>query len=260
MKAPARPGLLRQIREDVAAVRARDPAARGALEVLAVYPGLHAVLAHRLSHRLWVAGWRFGARFIAFLSRMVTGIDIHPGAVIGSRLFIDHGAGVVIGETAEIGDDVTLYQGVTLGGVSLSKSKRHPTLGNGVLVGAGAKVLGAFTVGANARIGANSVVIAEVPEAATVVGVPGRIVAASQRRPGIDLDHHLIPDPVGKAIQCLIDRIDVLEHRLALAEGADKAAGLACGEAACDAQCIDTGRALPPVVVPPSPLPMEYSR
>src|SRR5690242_16482407 len=164
------------LREAVQAYRERDPAARSSAEVLLCYPGLHAVLWHRLSHGLWRRGFRLAGRFSAHIARWLTGIEIHPGAKIGRRFFIDHGMGVVIGETAEIGDDVTLYHGVTLGGVSWNKGKRHPTLGNNVVVGAGAKILGPFTVGENARVGSNSVVVHEVPPGATVVGIPARIV------------------------------------------------------------------------------------
>ncbi len=211
--APA-PGFLRRLREDIGCVFERDPAARGRLEVLLTYPGVHALLLHRVAHALWRFGLRFAARFLSFVARMLTQIDIHPGATVGRRLFIDHGCGVVIGETAEIGDDVTLYHGVTLGGVSWNPGKRHPTLGDGVVVGAGAKILGPITVGRNARVGANSVVVQDVPDGMTVVGIPGRVVLplASRRitEHGIDLDHHLMPDPVGKAISCLLGRISGL--------------------------------------------------
>jgi serine O-acetyltransferase len=212
-------GLLAMIREDVACVPQRDPAARSALEVVLLYPGVHALIWHRLAHRLWLSGYKFAARAISWFARLVTNIDIHPGATIGERFFIDHGAGVVIGETAIIGDDVTMYHGVTLGGTSWSAGKRHPTVEDGALIGAGAKILGPITVGPRARIGANSVVIEDVPPEMTVVGIPGRIVREQRRRSGvdgrIDLEHHLIPDPVGDAISVLIDRIDFLEARLA---------------------------------------------
>ncbi|MBT0960506.1 serine O-acetyltransferase [Denitromonas iodatirespirans] len=211
-------GLWATLREDLACVFERDPAARSTVEVLVTYPGVHAVLAHRLSHRLWRSGWRFGARFLAFLARAVTNVDIHPGAVIGRRLFIDHGAGVVIGETAEVGNDVTLYHGVTLGGTSSRRGKRHPTLADGVVVGAGAKVLGPIRVGERVRVGANSVVIKDVPAERTVVGIPGRIVEtrrADTRDDGIDLNHHLMPDPVAKSLSCLLERIETLEGELA---------------------------------------------
>ncbi len=202
-------------REDVSCVFARDPAARNLLEVLLVYPGVHAVLIHRVSHALWLVNWKLTARFLSAFTRWLTNVDIHPGATIGRRFFIDHGAGVVIGETAEIGNDVTLYHGVTLGGTSWDQHKRHPTLGDNVLVGAGAKILGAITLGNNVRVGANSVVTKDVPPCCTVIGIPGRIIQTRgvkiQNARGIDLDHHLIPDPMTKAINCLIERIDKLE-------------------------------------------------
>ncbi len=208
-------GLLRQWREDIACVFQRDPAARTVFEVLTTYPGVHALMMHRVSHRLWRRNWRYLARWLAFVGRFVSNVDIHPGASIGARFFIDHGACVVIGETAVIGNDVTLYHGVTLGGTSWNKGKRHPTLGNGVMVGAGAKILGNICVGDNSRVGANSVVIEDVPADCTVVGIPGKVVklreAGFANAYGIDLDHHLIPDPVGKAIACLLSRIDALE-------------------------------------------------
>ncbi len=175
---------LSRFKEDIEAILARDPAARSWFEVLTCYPGLHALWLHRLNHALWLgqlSPFRWLARFLAMLTRWLTGIEIHPGAQIGRRVFIDHGHGVVIGETAEIGDDCTIYQGVTLGGTSLVKGqKRHPTLGVGVVVGAGAKVLGPFTVGAHAKIGSNAVVVAPVPESATVVGIPARLVDESK--------------------------------------------------------------------------------
>ncbi|WP_420836859.1 serine O-acetyltransferase [Aquabacter cavernae] len=213
-------GLWRRIREDVACVRSRDPAARSTLEVILLYPGVHALIWQRLSHRLWTGGFKFPARFLSWLARALTNVDIHPGARIGRRFFIDHGAGVVIGETAEVGDDVTLYHGVTLGGTSWSPGKRHPTLKDGVLVGAGAKILGPIIVGAGARVGANSVVIEDVAPRMTVVGIPGRVVKPleDRRRLGdgrIDLEHHLMPDPVGEAIASLLDRIEFLEARVA---------------------------------------------
>lgn len=238
-----KPGLLSLLREDVDSVLDRDPAARGRLEVLVTYPGLHAILLHRLAHGLWRREFRFSARFLAFLGRLVTNVDIHPGATIGRRFFVDHGAGVVIGETSEIGDDVTLYQGVTLGGTTLAKGKRHPTLKDGVLVGAGAKVLGAYTIGENARIGANSVVIGDVPPGMTVVGIPGRVVLPEDRRRrvvgDVDLDHHLMPDPVGRALACLVDRITELEARLAevAPPRTPTDACHLCGEP-CDGACI----------------------
>jgi serine O-acetyltransferase len=204
--------------EDIGCVMARDPAARNVVEIALTYPGVHAVIFYRVAHRLWIWKLRFPARLLSWLGRLLTNVDIHPGATIGRRLFIDHGAGVVIGETAEVGDDVTLYHGVTLGGTSWSTGKRHPTVLSGVLVGAGAKILGPITIGADARIGANSVVIEDVPPGMTVVGIPGKIVRSpSDRRRidgRIDLDHHLIPDPVGDALTVLIDRIGFLEARV----------------------------------------------
>ena len=210
--------LLALIRQDIACVRLRDPAARSQLETLLTYPGIHAIIWYRLAHRLWIAGWRFPARLLSWFGRFLSNVDIHPGATIGSRFFIDHGACVVIGETAEIGNDVTLYHGVTLGGVSWSPGKRHPTLEDGVVVGAGAKILGPITVGSGARVGANSVVIESTPPDVTVVGVPAKVVRPqrSHRRfvGHIDLDHHLMPDPVGDAIAVLLDRVEFLEARL----------------------------------------------
>ncbi|NOS73036.1 MAG: serine O-acetyltransferase [Methyloglobulus sp.] len=204
-------------KEDVHCVFGRDPAAHSVWEILLTYSGVHAVLMHRVSHRLWKANWKLIARILGAIAKMFTSVDIHPGATIGRRLFIDHALGVVIGETAEIGNDVTLYHGVTLGGTTWNKQKRHPTLGNNVLVGSGAKILGAITLGNNVRVGANSVVVKDVPPCCTVVGIPGRIIQSKgtqiQSRHGIDLDHHLIPDPVGKAIACLIERIDELEAK-----------------------------------------------
>jgi serine O-acetyltransferase len=213
-----KPGLLKLVKEDVDSVFERDPAARNKLEVLTTYPGVHAIIAHRIAHSLWKSGWCYMARLISFVSRIWSNIDIHPGATVGRRFFIDHGAGVVIGETAEIGDDVTLYHGVTLGGTSWNKGKRHPTLQNGVMVGAGAKILGPIVIGVQARVGANSVVVSDVPEGQTVVGIPGKVVRVREAgvlNPyGIDLNHHLIPDPVGKAISCLMERITEMENQL----------------------------------------------
>ena len=238
-RASARPGLFSILREDVACVFQRDPAARSTLELLTIYPGIHALVLHRLAHQLWTRRWHYPARFISWIARVVTAIDIHPGARIGRRFFIDHGCGVVIGETAEIGDDVTLYHGVTLGGTTWNAGKRHPTLGSGVVVGAGAKILGAITVGDNARIAANSVVIDDIDPGMTVVGIPGRMVLPRTRRriaQGIDLDHHQMPDPVGKAIGCLLERIAELETEVARLAGqpSNDAAG-ACR--ACDDTC-----------------------
>ena len=173
---PATPSLLWLIREDIGCVRQRDPAARGQFETLLTYPGIHALIWYRVANRLWLSGWRFPARLLSWFGRFVSNVDIHPGARIGHRFFIDHGACVVIGETAEIGDDVTLYHGVTLGGTSWYPGKRHPTLEDGVVVGAGAKILGPITVGAGARVGANSVVIESTPPDVTVVGIPARVL------------------------------------------------------------------------------------
>lgn len=219
--------ILATIRADLASIRGRDPAARGTLETALTYPGFHAASTHRISHALWRRGVKFPARALSYLARMFTGIDIHPGAQIGPGFFIDHGAGVVIGETAVIGRDVTLYHGVTLGGVSWSPGRRHPSLGDGVMVGAGAKILGPIHVGAGARVGANSVVVEDVPEGATVVGIPARIVR-TERAPSadpyrVDLDHHLMPDPVGRTLARLADRIAFLEARLAARDRADAA-------------------------------------
>lgn len=217
MSVPRR-SLRTLIAGDIACVKARDPAARSALEIVLTYPGVHAVIWHRAANAMWRRGLRFPARLVSWFARLVTNVDVHPGATIGERFFIDHGAGVVVGETAEIGDDVTLYHGVTLGGTSWSPGKRHPTLESGVLVGAGAKILGAVTVGAGCRVGANSVVVNDVPPGMTVVGIPGRIVRGPvrQRVDGrIDLSHHLIPDPVGDALAQLIDQVDFLETRVA---------------------------------------------
>ncbi len=207
------------VRGDIACVFQRDPAARTRWEVITTYPGVHAILLYRLGNSLWRRGWRYLPRVLSYIARIWTSIDIHPGATIGRRFFIDHGAGVVIGETAEVGDDVTLYHGVTLGGVSWNKGKRHPTLGDEVVVGAGAKILGPIEIGRGARVGANSVVIAPVPENKTVVGIPGKVVRSRQVDDGhpvegIDLNHHLIPDPVAEAISCLLDRIRQLEEQV----------------------------------------------
>jgi serine O-acetyltransferase len=211
------------MREDVLCVKARDPAAKHTLEIVLTYPGVHAIIHYRMANWLWRKGVRFPARLLSWFARLVTNVDIHPGATIGARFFIDHGACVVIGETAEVGDDVTMYHGVTLGGTSWSPGKRHPTLERGVLVGAGAKILGPITVCAGARIGANSVVVEDVPPGMTVVGIPGKIVrdARDRRRIDgrIDLEHHLIPDPVGEALIQLIDRIDFLEARVGHLQG-----------------------------------------
>ena len=206
--------MFRRLREDIASIFERDPAARSFLEVLLCYPGLHAVWMHRISHWFWKRGFFFFGRLISHVGRSLTGIEIHPGAKIGRKFFIDHGMGVVIGETAEIGDNVTLYHGVTLGGVSLEKTKRHPTIEDNVVIGSGAKVLGPFTVGKNSRIGSNSVVVKEVPSNSTVVGIPGRVVLAAERPAGkVDLEHGKLPDPEARAISCLFDQIRELERK-----------------------------------------------
>ena len=227
--------MFTRLREDIASVFARDPAARTTFEVLTTYPGLHALLIHRISHWLWQQGWKWFARWLSTLARWLTGIEIHPGAKIGRRFFIDHGMGVVIGETAEIGEDVTLYPGVTLGGTSWNKGKRHPTLENGVIVGAGAKILGPFTVGQGAKVGSNAVVTREVPAGATIVGIPGRIVKRAE--PDVPSDDLTVdpdkrksmqekfgfdaygiseemPDPVARSIHAMLDHMHAVDERL----------------------------------------------
>ncbi len=205
--------MFEQMRRDIRTVLKRDPAARSAVEVFFCYPGVHAIWFHRVAHRLWGWGWLALARFVSHVSRFLTGIEIHPAAKLGQGLFIDHGMGVVIGETSEIGENVTLLQGVTLGGTSLKREKRHPTLGRNVVVGAGAKILGAFTIGEGSRIGAGSVVVREVPPNSVVVGVPGRVTYRDGQRVAeqIDLDMTDLPDPLAKAIEQLLDRIQGLE-------------------------------------------------
>ena len=213
--------MFKSLQEDIEAVFQRDPAARSRLEVVLCYPGVHALIFHRLAHGLWRRGWLLAGRFVSQLGRFMTGIEIHPGAKIGRRFFIDHGMGVVIGETAEIGDDVTLYQGVTLGGVSLDPGKRHPTLGHGVIVGAGAAVLGPFTVGDGARVGSNAVVVKEVPPGVTVTGIPAR---PSGPRPVREEEFCFSPygttpgavavDPVTRSLERLAERVHELEERL----------------------------------------------
>lgn len=204
-----------EIHSDVKAVQDRDPAATSKLEILTSYPGLHALWLHRLAHRLYVMGVPIVPRWLSQFNRFLTGIEIHPGATIGRGLFIDHGAGVVIGETAEIGDNVTIYQGVTLGGTGKESGKRHPTVGDNVVFGAGAKVLGAIRIGDNAKVGAGSVVVADVPSDSTVVGNPGRPVLLEGKRVGIpDIDYRHLPDPVAEAVKCLVARIVDMEHEL----------------------------------------------
>ncbi len=214
-------------KEDIQSVFERDPAARNTFEILTAYPGIHAIIFHRMSHRLWNLGLKWPARMLSNVARWFTGIEIHPGAVIGRRFFIDHGMGVVIGETAVIGDDCTLYHGVTLGGTSWEKGKRHPTLANNVVVGAGAKVLGPILVGEGARIGSNSVVVKDVPAGATVVGVPGKLI--TPRRQEGDAHREAIAkkigfdaygatkdatDPVAHAINCMLDHMHVMDNKM----------------------------------------------
>ncbi|MCC5856075.1 MAG: serine O-acetyltransferase [Idiomarina sp.] len=237
--------MFRGIREDIASVYARDPAARHFFEVLTNYPGLHAIWIHRLSHRLWKWRLRWLARFISTIARWLTGVEIHPGAKIGRRFFIDHGMGVVIGETAEIGDDCTLYHGVTLGGISWKAGKRHPTLCDGVVIGAGAKVLGPITVHNNGRIGSNAVVVKDVPAGATVTGIPGRIVTPAgdqqtrEKRAEIaqkyGFDAYAIaadnPDPVATAIGRMLDHVHVMDERLhELCTAVNRMGGDVCSE------------------------------
>ena len=230
--------MFSRIREDIDSIIARDPAARNTWEVLTCYPGLHAVIMHRWAHWCWLREWRWLARFISHLGRAFTGIEIHPGARIGRRVFIDHGMGVVIGETAEVGDDCTIYQGVTLGGTSLHKgAKRHPTLERGAIIGAGAKVLGAFTVGEGAKVGSNAVVSKEVPAGATAVGIPARIIekdagnAKEQAAARMFAAYGLTPnadDPLSKALHGLIDNASTQEHQIVKILAALKAAGIDC--------------------------------
>lgn len=233
------------VKEDIRSVFERDPAARNSFEVLFHYPGLHAIWFHRISHKLW--GWRLYwlGRFLSNIARWLTGVEIHPGAKIGRRFFIDHGMGVVIGETAEIGDDVTIYHGVTLGGTSWNKGKRHPTLKDGVVIGAGAKVLGPLTVGYQARIGSNAVVVRDVPAKATMVGIPARVAKSgvdketSERREKMakayGFDAYAIaadnPDPVATAIGRMLDHVGVLDQKVSdLCQAVNKLGGDVCGE------------------------------
>ncbi len=211
--------VFKHLREQIDGMIARDPAARSRLEVALLYPGFHAMALHRLAHGAWRRGWYLTARGISQFGRFLTGIEIHPGARIGDRFFIDHGMGVVIGETAEIGDDVMLYHGVTLGGTSLAKGKRHPTIASGVIVGAGAKILGNITVGEGARVGSNAVVVSDVPAGATVVGIPGRVVTPRNRSETAGFLPYgtpcgEIPDPVARALQGLLDEVSGLRRRV----------------------------------------------
>jgi len=213
--------MFKRVREDIQTVFAKDPAARSLFDVVFCYPGLHASWLHRVAHFFWQKGLRFLARCISHMSRFITGIEIHPGAKIGQRCFIDHGSNVVIGETSEIGDDVLIYQGVTLGGTSLEKKKRHPTIGNNVEIGAGAIVLGPIKVGDGARIAAGSVVVKDVPNNATVIGVPGRIGLGFSMDEIRGLEHGKLPDPIADALQFvmkeqekLLKRIEQLEKKI----------------------------------------------
>jgi serine O-acetyltransferase len=234
--------MFKALREEIQSIFERDPAARSTFEVLTTYPGVHAVAMHRLAHRLW--GWRLRwlARVLSHLARWLTGIEIHPGAHIGRRFFIDHGMGVVIGETAVIGDDCTLYHGVTLGGTTWRKEKRHPTLGNQVVVGAGAKILGPIAIGDGARIGCNAVVVKDVPPGATVVGIPGRVVTPREdsryrqrremaRKIGFDAYGQTpeMPDPVAHAIDCMLDHMHLVDQKLNRLDRLLSQAGLSDG-------------------------------
>jgi len=207
--------MFQAIREQIQTVFRGDPAAKSAVEIFFCYPGFHAILLHRLGHKLHGAGFTLTARILSQFIRAATGIEIHPGAQIGRRCFIDHGAGVVIGETTEIGEDVLLYQGVTLGGTGKERGKRHPTIGNGVVIGAGAKILGNITIGAHTKVGAGSVVIHSVPANSTVVGVPGRVTRARVDT-GDNLEHGNLPDPEGQLIDDLARRIEQLEEQIRL--------------------------------------------
>lgn len=245
--------MFSRLREDLASVRERDPAARSTFEVLTCYPGVHALMFHRLAHGAWRRQWFWLGRFISHVSRFFTGIEIHPGAVIGRRVFIDHGMGVVIGETAEIGDDCTIYQAVTLGGTSLYRgTKRHPTLGKGVVVGAGAKVLGGFTVGDGAKIGSNAVVVKPVPAGATAVGNPARIIDAERDAEreqkaeqmgfsayGVTRD---MDDPVSKALHGLLDHAVDTDRRLQAIVARLEASGVRLEDAAASADDFDANR------------------
>ena len=237
--------MFSRIKEDIASVFDRDPAARNTFEVLTNYPGLHAIWVHRISHKLWCRNWKWLARTLSTLARWFTGIEIHPGATVGRRFFIDHGMGVVIGGTAEIGDDVTLYQGVTLGGTSWKAGKRHPTLEDNVVIGAGAKVLGPITLAKGAKVGSNSVVVKDVPENATAVGIPGRIVNAKKSETDnnrekvaqkFGFDAYAVssdnPDPVAKAIGRLLDHIHLMDNKVSdLCKEVNRLGGEVCQEA-----------------------------
>ena len=233
--------MFSQIKEDIHCVFARDPAAQSVFEVITTYPGFHALLMHRASHWLWGRGFTWSARYLSFLGRWLTGIEIHPGAQIGRRFFIDHGMGVVIGETAVIGDDCTLYHGVTLGGTSWNKGKRHPTLKNGVVIGAGAKVLGPIEIGEGARVGSNSVVVKSVPDGVTVVGIPAHIIDAKAKQDKARRDALAqkigfdaygatgdMPDPIANAINLMLDHIHQMDKQLENFQQVLNAVGIEC--------------------------------
>ncbi|MGC5327814.1 serine O-acetyltransferase [Brevibacillus sp. SYSU BS000544] len=207
--------MWRAIKQDIEAVMERDPAARSVFEVVVTYSGLHAIWWHRIAHKLWKKEWYTLARIVSQTSRFFTLIEIHPGATIGNKLFIDHGAGVVIGETCEIGDNVTIYQGVTLGGTGKEKGKRHPTVGDNVIIASGAKVLGSFKIGDNSKIGAGSVVLQEVPPNSTVVGIPGKIVVQDGKRITNDFDHCNLPDPIENMFRQMQQEIEGLRQEVA---------------------------------------------
>jgi serine O-acetyltransferase len=242
--------MFARLKEDMDAILARDPAARSRLEVFLCYPGFHAIATHRITHWLWGKGFRLTARFLSHVAKVLSGVEIHPGATIGRRVFIDHATGVVIGETAEVGDDVTLYQGVTLGGTSLHKGKRHPTLGAGVIVGSGAQILGPHTVGEGARVGANAVVLDEVPPGVTVVGIPARMVMRKAKgieedfcAYGVPTEH--MPDPVVRTMDALrgqicalMDRVETLEKERVAAENPSRTSHV-LGEAVGPARIVE---------------------
>lgn len=205
--------MFERIKEDIEMVMLRDPAARSKLEIFLTYPGLHAIWWYNIAHWFWIRNHLFTGRFISALARLLTGIEIHPGAKIGKRVFIDHGMGVVVGETAVVGDDVLIYQGVVLGGTSLERKKRHPTIGSGVVIGSGAKIIGDITVGDCSKVGAGSVVLKSAPPGSTIVGIPGRNVK-EKRKCAIDLDHGELPDPIAEVIRLILQRQDEMEMQL----------------------------------------------
>lgn len=211
--------MFKTLKNEIAVIFDRDPAARSVIEIILCYPGFHAIIHHRIAHSFYKRNWFLLARLVSHVNRFLTGIEIHPGAKIGKGFFIDHGSGIVIGETTEVGDNVTIYQGVTLGGTGKDKGKRHPTIGNNVTISAGAKVLGSFTVGDNVKIGAGSVVLKSVPPNCTVVGVPGRIVIqdgakVENSKIEVDLEHHMLPDPIADTLTAMQNKIAELEKRL----------------------------------------------